>query len=196
MTPTDKLRAAIDRYCDVAYTSTPDVIRAFMGDLHTELAKIDRELKEARQKCPDCGSPMPGGMCSVCALAHAERLLVELRKDNERLGQLDARARAERELSDDVIQRLRATLTSERVACGHPAYSESTQSYERPTNAAIAAVEREQAAKDAEIAELRKRPTLEEVDRYVMAHGGYRCGDDMRHVMNVFAAKARAEAPK
>jgi len=207
MTPTDKLRAAVDRYCDVAYTGTPDVIRAFMGDLQTELAKIDRELKEARQTCPDCGSPMPGVMCCVCALAHAERLLVELRKDKERLDRIDARAHAERELSDDVIWRLRATLTSERVACGHPAYSETTLSYERPTNAAIAAVEQELGAKDAEIAELGKRPPLHRVteelaQHYVDIHGGawltspLVVADNICKLYGVDAEKARAEVPK
>ena len=81
MTPTDKLRRAIDRREDALAMGTPDVMRTSMSDLKAELAKIDAELAEARQRCPDCGSPMPGDMCSVCALAHAEAELVELRKE-------------------------------------------------------------------------------------------------------------------
>ena len=59
-------------------------------------------------------------------------------------------------MTPTVIQRLRATLTSERMACGHPAHSETSLPYERLTNADLAAVEHALAAKDAEIAELTK----------------------------------------
>jgi len=66
-------------------------------------------------------------------------------------------------------------------------------------NVLVAAVERELAAKDAEIAELRKRPTLDEIREM--------CGlawPDMSHGIEALylrrsvgpAAKARAEAPK
>ena len=52
-------------------------------------------------------------------------------------------------MTPNVIERLRATLTSERIACGHPAHSETTLPYERLTNDALAAIEQE-------MAELRK----------------------------------------
>src|SRR6185312_16345024 len=44
------------------------------------LAAKDAEIAELRRKCPDCGSPMPGEMCAVCALAIAEAEIAELRK--------------------------------------------------------------------------------------------------------------------
>ena len=74
---------------------------------------------------------------------------------------------------------------------------------EAATNAEITAVERELAAKDAEIAELRKRPTLEEVEEAVDAVCATWEGHDMGKtivllavIRKLYAEKARAEAPK
>jgi|SRR5579872_2738412 len=111
-------------------------------------------------------------------------------------------------MTPTVIQRLHATLTSERVACGHPAYSETTLSYERLTNADLAAVEQELAAKDAEIAELRKRPALEELlaafppelrpdELYLIRVGhGMALTCVREQVRSLYAEKARTEAQK
>ena len=79
--------------------------------------------------------------------------------------------------------------------------------------AAIAAVEQELAAKDAEIAELRKRPTLEEVRKALercrtpVGRGDLERGaepyeaeisfnDVLRQVHALYGTAARAEAPK
>ena len=58
--------------------------------IEQELAAKDAEIAELRRKCPDCGSPMPGEMCAVCALAIAEAEIAELRKDKERLDWIEA----------------------------------------------------------------------------------------------------------
>ena len=67
---------------------------------------------------------------------------------------------------------------------------------------ALAAVEQELAAKDAELAELRKRPTLEEVlaamDRVPRDSMGVNMGVAACaiKVYSLYAEKARAEAPR
>jgi len=86
-------------------------------------------------------------------------------------------------MTPTVIQRLREALATR----GKPRME-----------AAIAAVEQELAAKDAEIAELRKRPTLDEAHA---EFGRFSWGpfDPHRTLASLYAQcseKARAEAPK
>jgi len=89
-----------------------------------------------------------------------------------------------------VIQRLREAIGA--VLLDVPAIVE-----------AITAVEQELAAKDAEIAELRKRPTLDEVEAAMDAVCARWEGHDMGKtivllavIRKLYAEKARAEAPK
>lgn len=52
------------------------------------LAAVERDMAELRRTCPECGSPMPGESCAVCALALAEEELVELRKRDAEIAAL------------------------------------------------------------------------------------------------------------
>ena len=81
-------------------------------------------------------------------------------------------------MTPTVIQRLREAIATR----GKPRME-----------AAIAAVEQELAAKDAEIAELRKRPTLDEMVAYLERWGEWQATDFVR---DCYTEKARAEAPK
>jgi len=71
--------------CNTCVPVAEAIVRA-----EQELAAKDAEIAELRRKCPDCGSPMPGEMCAVCALAIAEAEIAELRKDKERLDWIEA----------------------------------------------------------------------------------------------------------
>jgi len=98
-----------------------------------------------------------------------------------------------------VIQRLREVLGNERMKCIGMQPFEFYQQAQGLTYDAIAAVEQELAAKDAEIAELRKRPRLDEVLSYLPSVFARepalleQIGVEMRAL---YAEKARAEAPK
>jgi len=94
-------------------------------------------------------------------------------------------------MTPTVIQRLRAAIHNERI---RPA---TNYSLPGETDAAIAAVEQELAAKDAEIAELRKRPTLEEIEQCGRAAFGTATRAYVQQKLrDLYAEKARAEAPK
>ena len=71
--------------CNTCVPVAEAIVRA-----EQELAAKDAEIAELRRKCPDCGSPMPGEMCAVCALAIAEAEIAKLRKDKERLDWIEA----------------------------------------------------------------------------------------------------------
>jgi len=101
-----------------------------------------------------------------------------------------------------VIQRLREAIRAERDDRARVSVVPQL-ARENRTDDTITAVERELAVKDAEIAELRKRPTLEEVEEAVDAV----CAKWERHDMGktiellavirkLYAEKARAEAPQ
>ena len=104
-------------------------------------------------------------------------------------------------MTPTVIQRLREALRLERQRGAFPGLSAKVR-VEGETDDAIAAIEQELAAKDAEIAELRKRPTLEEVlaamDRVPRDSMGVNMGVAACaiRVNSLYAEKARAEAPK
>ena len=101
-------------------------------------------------------------------------------------------------MTPTVIQRLREALRLERQRGAFPGLSAKVR-VEGETDDAIAAVEQELAAKDAEIAELRKRPRLDEVLSYLPSVFARepalleQIGVEMRAL---YAEKARAEAPK
>src|SRR6185312_5729871 len=100
-----------------------------------------------------------------------------------------------------VIQRLHEVLSAERVELGsHGHHDFDTWVWmTQRTDTAIAVVEQALAAKDAEIAELRKRPRLDEVLSYLPSVFARepalleQIGVEMRAL---YAEKARAEAPK
>jgi len=106
------------------------------------------------------------------------------------------------DVTPTVIQRLREVLSAERVELGsHGHHDFDTWVWmTQRTDTAIAAVEQELAAKDAEIAELRKRPTLEEaaaVIRAAWCHVAFDHSDpSLLALGRLYAEKARAEAPK
>ena len=89
-------------------------------------------------------------------------------------------------MTPTVIQRLREAIHRER--------SRSWGPDDDATNAAIAAVEQELAAKDQEIAELRKRPTLDEIREHCV--NGREWKDVRVAFEDAYAAKARAEIQK
>ena len=122
---------------------TASIARVARGDTDAALAAAEQEMAELRRTCPDCGSPMPGEMCAACALVRAEAEIAELRK------------------------KIAAGRYVACVMCG-----ERIGGYDPTDPASIRAVRDAAVAHEyrcpnnpvvAEIAELRKRPTLEEV---------------------------------
>jgi len=67
--------------CAKGYAVTDNNIAA----VERELAAKDAEIAELRRTCPDCGSPMPGEMCAVCALLYAQAEIAEIRELVERV---------------------------------------------------------------------------------------------------------------
>lgn len=64
-----------------------------MEALIAAVRERDQEIAKLWATCPDCGSPMPGEMCAVCALAYAEEELVRLREDAARLDWIESNPR-------------------------------------------------------------------------------------------------------